>query len=160
MPTGTTVGNGVPDLGCCLKLMPTGTASNKGGVFDWLKGCLMAFSPLEAMIDDFLKLMPTGTVVIGDGFRRLDDWLKGCLMAFSPLEAMIDDFLKLMPTGTVVIGDGFRRLGDWLVGCPAAISPPLAWLVVIVLGVLKLMPRGADASVILLVQRDPGNGFR
>jgi hypothetical protein len=121
MPTGTTDGNGVPDLGCCLKLMPTGTASNKGGGFDWLKGCLMAFSPLPAMIDDFL--------------------------------------IK-MPTGTVVIGDGFRRLGDWLGGCPAAISPLLAWLVVIVPGVFKLMPRGADAGLILLVLRDPGNGFR
>jgi hypothetical protein len=142
MPTGTAAGNGVPDLGGCLKLMPTGTASDKGGDFDWLKGCLMAFSPLEAMIDDFLIKMPTGTVVIGDGFRRLDD------------------FLIKMPTGTVVIGDGFRRLGDWLVGCPTAISPLLAWLVVIVPGVLKLMPRGADAGVILLVQRDPGNGFR
>jgi hypothetical protein len=51
-------------------------------------------------------------------------------------------------------------LGDWLGGSPSAISPPLAWLVVIVLDVLKLMPRGADAGVILLVQRDPGNGFR
>jgi hypothetical protein len=121
MPTGTADGNGVPDLGRCLKLMPTGTASDKGGDCDWLKGCLMAFSPLPAMIDDFL--------------------------------------IK-MPTGTVVIGDGFRRLGDWLGGSPSAISPPLAWLVVIVLDVLKLMPRGADAGVILLVQRDPGNGFR
>jgi hypothetical protein len=101
--------------------MPTGTASNKGGDFDWLKGCLMAFSPLEAMIDDFLINMPTGTVVIGDGFRRLGDWLGGCL---------------------------------------AAISPLLAWLVVIVPGVLKLMPRGADAGLIFLVLRDPGNGFR
>jgi hypothetical protein len=119
--------------------MPTGTASDKGGDCDWLKGCLMAFSPLPAMIDDFLIKMPTGTVVIGDGFRRLGDWLGGSPSAISPPLAW---------------------LGDWLGGSPSAISPPLAWLVVIVLDVLKLMPRGADAGVILLVQRDSGNGFR
>jgi hypothetical protein len=100
--------------------MPTGTASDKGGGFDWLKGCLAAFSPLPAMIDDFLINMPTGTVVIGDGFRRLVDWLEGCLTAF---------------------------------------SPSLAGLLVIVLDVLKLMPKGTDAGVRVLVLRDPGNGF-
>jgi hypothetical protein len=65
-----------------------------------------------------------------------------------------------MPTGTVVIGDGFRRLVDWLEGCLAAFSPSLAGLVVIVLDVLKLMLKGTDAGVKVLVLRDPGNGFR
>ena len=133
---GNTVG-----VGGCLKLMPTGTAVDNGG--SDLSGCL--------------KLMPTGTAS-GKGGRF--DWLKGCLVANSPLPAMIDDSLIEMPTGTVVIGDGFRRLGDWLEGCLAAYSPPRAGLVVIVLGVLKLMPKGTDAGVMVLVRGDPGNGFR
>ena len=59
---------------------------------------------------------------------------------------MGDDFLKLMPKGTVVIGNGLRWLVDRLEGCLAAFSPLLAELVVIVVGVLKLMPKGTDAG--------------
>jgi len=135
MPTGTA--GGTTDVGGCLKLMPTGTAVDQGG--SDLNGCL--------------KLMPTGTASKeGGGF----DWLKGCLAAYSPLPAMIDDSLIKMPTGTVVIGDGFRRLGDWL----EAISPSLAGQVVNVFGVLKFMPKGTDAGVMVLGLGDPGNGFR
>jgi hypothetical protein len=69
---------------------------------------------------------------------------------YSPVLAVLaeigEDFLKLMPIGTVVLGNGFRQLGDRLEGCLSAFGPLLAELVVIVLGVLKLMPKGTDAG--------------
>jgi hypothetical protein len=92
----------------------TGVANGVGG--DRLEGCLAAFSPMIAWLGemgkDFLKLMPIGTVVLGDGFRRLVDRLEGCLAASSPLLAelvvIVLGVLKLMPKGT--------DAGDWWLG--------------------------------------------
>jgi hypothetical protein len=94
--------------------MPTGTGVTNGVGGDRLEGCLAAYSPMLAglaeMDEDFLKSMPIGTIVLGDGFRRLVDRLKGCLAAFSPLLAelvvIVLGVLKLMPQGTDA-GDGW-----------------------------------------------------
>jgi hypothetical protein len=44
------------------------------------------------------------------------------------------------------IGNGLRWLVDRLEGCRSAFGPLLAELVVIVVGVLKLMPKGTEAG--------------
>jgi hypothetical protein len=53
--------------------MPTGTGAANGVGGDRLEGCLAGYSPMLAglaeMGEDFLKLMPIGTVVLGNGFR-------------------------------------------------------------------------------------------
>jgi hypothetical protein len=96
--------------------MPRGTGVANGVGCDRLEGCLLAYSPVLAelaeMGKDFLKLMPIGTVVLGNGFRRLGDWLESCLVAFGPLLAelvvIVLGLLKLMPKGT--------DAGDWWLG--------------------------------------------